>query len=162
MNSPVPEGVRETGRVSLTRPLGLESRLTPPDRGLDFVPLLNVLLLGLLFSLLGSRFVFPPGMSVELPRSTQAALPGLPAVAVLTARSDNVFLYNGRIHSLDTLTAALQDSRPERDAVLLLRLSREVTMQAFLQVCEAARRAGFSQVQIAAEVRPDTVTELEL
>jgi len=83
--------------MSLTRPLGLTRHLRRPDLRLEVVPWLNVLLVGWLLSLLGSRFVYAPGLAVNLPAGTASLptqldlpvlaggpLPGRAADAVLT------------------------------------------------------------------------------
>ena len=118
-------------------PLGLRAKLSSPDRRVDTVPLVTVLLVAVLFTLTGSSFLFPPGLTVSmgreaestaaptlslnLPRSgTLAPLPGTRVSAVLTApvsqtftaKSDALVIFNGRIF-------------PQTDKALRLALAAE-------------------------------------
>lgn len=157
---------------SLTDPLDLQGRLTPPDRRLDPVPLLDVILIALLLFGLSSHFIYAPGLTVDvkgeageqpvytldLPVAEQDRLPGQPVastvtVGVLTARQENMFLFDGQIHTLTSLKGAMQASnRAGRydGAVLLLKMDRSVSIQTFLTLSEYAALAGFSRVQLAA------------
>ncbi|MGA2052907.1 MAG: hypothetical protein ABSH19_06320, partial [Opitutales bacterium] len=56
--------------MSLTSPLGLIRHVRRPDLRLEVVPWLNVLLVGWLLSLLGSRFVYAPGLAVDIGHGT--------------------------------------------------------------------------------------------
>src|ERR1700722_6434880 len=111
--------------MPLTSPLGLTRHIRRPDLRLEAVPWLNVLLVAWLLSLLGSRFVYSPGLAVDLgpavgslPQqlnlpvvSGSPPLSGLPANAVLTvltAKGDDLFIFEGRIYDLDSLRAELR------------------------------------------------------
>lgn len=153
--------------MSLSRPLELEKALHPLDRRLDPVPLIDVLLLALMFSLLGSRFIFAPGLSMELdlqlPVSGEAKLPGILTedtltVAVLTAKQSNMHLFDGKIFTLYELENHFRNNPVPEDrrgqSVLLVKMHKDVSMQTFVQIAEMARRAGYGRVQIAAATPP--------
>jgi biopolymer transport protein ExbD len=156
--------------MSLTSPLGLTRHVRRPDLRLEVVPWLNVLLVAWLLSLLGSRFVYAPGLAVDLghgssplpvqlvlPTLSGGPLPGSPADAVLTvltAKQDKLFIFEGRIYDLNGLRTVLRNHRHSAaggPSVLLLKAGQDVNMQTFLEICTLARTAGFSSVQIAAE-----------
>ena len=59
----------------ITRPLELETRLSPPPRDLDFVAWVNVGVIVLFFSLLGSSFVLPPGQLFGVDGQNAMVLP---------------------------------------------------------------------------------------
>ncbi|MDR2430029.1 MAG: hypothetical protein LBD14_03900 [Puniceicoccales bacterium] len=182
---------------SFHSPLGLHARLSPPDRRVDSVPLVTVLLVAVLFTLTGSTFLLPPGLTVAmnkeegnasatalsltLPRSgSLAPLPGVRAGAVLTApvsqtltaKSDALVIFNGRIfpqtdkalrHALGVEARRLAAEAPQAGEgktapatpiILLLKMDASVSMQRFFQLCAYASEAGFSHVQIAAEDGP--------
>ncbi len=155
--------------MSLSRPLELEKTLQPLERRLDPVPLIDVLLLTLLFSFLGSRFIFAPGLSMELnmelPLSADAQLPGILTddtltVAVLTAKQSNLHLFDGRIFTLYDLEAHFRNNpvaeERQGQAVLLVKMHKDVSMQTFVQIAEMARKAGYGRVQVAAATPPVT------
>lgn len=144
----------------ITRPLDLISRMSPPPRELNAVAWLNVGVIVLFFGLLGSRFVLAPGMAVGvgepgtivLPVSGPAsASPGAASV-VVSYRRDNVILFEGGMYSLTELRKHLEGyAKGHAGAVLLVRADRQVSMQAFLELCEMAREVGFANVLVAAE-----------
>jgi biopolymer transport protein ExbD len=116
----------------------------------------NVILLVLFFSVLGSRFVLSPGLGVdfELP-----ALDGARAGAAQTPYYINV-LRSGQIFTEDGLVDmgqlhdwlkahAAKDARP----TLLIRASSQVSLSELVEIQGAARAAGFGKVLIGAEDR---------
>ncbi len=142
---------------SFSRPLQLERELSAPDRGLDVAPLIDILVIALFFSLLGSRFILAPGVQIDLPSVSATSISNVPTAAVLTIRSDNMLLFEGSIHTVGSFEAAMRTYFADKglsDAVLLVKPNKDVSMQTFLYVCEIARNAGFQKVHIAAEVNP--------
>ncbi len=155
--------------ASITRPLNLRANITVADTRFDWVAALNVVLVGVLLFFLGSRYIYAPGMLVDvsgapaLPKTlalpvSSAPMPGVApaaAITVLTVQQDGVFLYNGSIHSFNTLARTLGQTKGEDRGVLLIKAARDVSMQAFVGVCELARNAGFSSVQVAVESKTE-------
>ena len=145
----------------ITRPLDLESRLSRPPRDLDFFAWVNVAIIALFFGLLGSRFVLAPGMPIGV--GEQGAALDLPllgassggsstASVVVSYRRDNVILFEGGMYSLVDLRKQMADYATKHPgAVLLVRADRQVSMQAFLDLCEMAKAVGFANVLVAAE-----------
>lgn len=146
----------------ITRPLDLQSRLSPPPRDLDFFAWVNVGLIVLFFGILGSRFVLPPGESidvqqdgvVDLPESAGRVDGGTEASVVVSYRRDNVILFEGGMYTLVELRRKLTEyTREHPHAVMLVRVDRQVSVQAFLELCDMARETGFARV-LAASERP--------
>jgi hypothetical protein len=156
--------------MSLTSPLGLTRHLHKPDLRLALLPCFNVLLLGWMFSLLGSRYIYAPGIAVSLDSgvpttqtlpaivSAGQPLPGRPTDVVLTvfqSKTETLFGLENGLHTLANLKAPLRNSRlnlpKNAPAVLLFKGGDNLPSQIFLQVCALARDAGFSTVEIAAK-----------
>ncbi len=145
----------------ITRPLDLESRLGKPPRDFDVVFWVNVGVIALMFGLLGSRFVLLPGLTVGVDGAAEAfALPQVgrasegagTASVVVSYRRDNVILFEGGMYSLPELRRHMESyARTHAGAVLLVRADRQVSMQAFLDLCDMARAIGFANVLVAAE-----------
>jgi biopolymer transport protein ExbD len=146
----------------ITRPLDLETRLGQPSRDLDFVAWVNVGLIVLFFGLFGSRFVLAPGLPVGVGAQDPVNLPadgtlssGAEATSVVvTYRRDDVILFEGGMYSLTTLKKHFEDQsflKKHPGAVMLVRADRQVSMQAFLDLCVMARGLGFVNVLVAAE-----------
>ena len=142
----------------LTRPLELESRLSPPPRDLDFVAWVNVGLIALFFGLLGSRFVLAPGILLgadsggfELPKTTGLQYSGTASV-VVSYRRDDVILFEGAIVQLPELRHRLEVyAKQHPGEVLLLLADRHVTMQAVSDLSVMAQSVGFAYVLMAGE-----------
>lgn len=136
---------------SLSNPLNLREHITAPRLGMDAIPFLDVLLIGLCLMLMGSTFVAAPGVTVDIPKSARTE--ALPIAGVLTLKHDNMLLYEGRIFSLAEFAHYFERDMAGRmdgeRGVLLVKLNRNVSMQTFLEVCDIARQAGFARVHIA-------------
>lgn len=138
----------------ITRPLDLESHLRLPSRRFNVVPLLDILFIVLFFSLLASNFVLSPGLTISLPRSEVQSLPGLPADAVLTVRSNEMLIFQDRILTLQSLQPSLREHVERRGEInLLINFDREVSVQTLFTVAELAREAGVARVQLAFDPR---------
>jgi biopolymer transport protein ExbD len=149
----------------ITQPLELQSRLSPAPRDLDFFAWVNVGLIVVFFGLLGSRFVLAPGMPIGVDGDATVALPEVaganeaagPASVVVSYRRDNVILFEGGMYTLPELKKQMEAyTKKHPHAVMLVRADRQVSMQAFLDLCEMARQVGFANVLAAAE---QTATE---
>jgi biopolymer transport protein ExbD len=146
----------------ITRPLELESRLSTPPRDLDFVAWVNVGVIVLFFSLLGSRFVLEPGMPIGVDDRNNLVLPqgsvpsentrSGPESVVVSYRRDNVILFEGGMYSLPALQKQMAGYvKKHPGAVMLVRADRQVSLQAFLELCSMAHAVGFANVVVAAE-----------
>lgn len=140
----------------ITQPLELQSRLSPPPRDLDMLFWVNVGAVVLFFSLLGSRFVLAPGVSVQvgsdfmLPLSGSATQEAAPVV--VSYRRDNMVLFEGEIFETGNLRPRLEEyAKNHPGSVMLVRCDKAVSMQGFLKLCDLAKTAGFASVLVAAE-----------
>jgi hypothetical protein len=147
----------------ITRPLELQSRLSAPPRDLDFFAWVSVGVIALFFGLLGSRFVLPPGTVIDtgggpdstftLPQGGSIPVGVAPAASVVVSyRRDDVILFEGGMYTLTELRKHMEAyAKQHPGAVMLVRADRQVSMQAFLDLCEMARQVGFANVIAAAE-----------
>ena len=144
----------------ITRPLELASRLSPSPRDLDFVAWVNVGVIVLFFSLFGSNFVLAPGLPVGVGEQGTVMLPsvgpasqGAQQVSVVVSyRSDTVILFEGGKYTLSELRKQMEGYvKKYPGAVMLVRADRQVSVQAFADLCEMARSVGFANVLLAAE-----------
>lgn len=147
----------------ITRPLELESRMSPPPRDLDFVAWVNVGVIVLFFTLFGSKFVLAPGLPVGVGEQGTVVLPAVGATSqgtgaasvVVSYRSDRYILFEGGMYSLSELRKHMEGYvQAHPGAVMLVRADRQVTVQAFADLCEMARSVGFANVLLAAEPPP--------
>ncbi|MGZ0656401.1 ExbD/TolR family protein [Coraliomargarita sp. W4R72] len=137
-----------------TEPLGLMAQLKRPSIKLDVVPVLDLLVIALLFSLLFTRFVMVPGVRVDLPDSELQMQPSNLPVAVLTIGNRGMLFFDGSVFELNSIEHGFQqhiDDMVGEDVVLLVKTEGSMDLQLFLKLCSMAQNAGFVQVQIAGE-----------
>jgi biopolymer transport protein ExbD len=140
----------------IARPLDLSSRLRPPPHGTGALHYVNVGLLGLFFSMFGSRFVLAPGLGVDfqLPQLAGAQAGAAQTTHVISVlRSGTIFSENGLVdigQLREWLNARAARSGPR--PTLLVRASAGVTLAKLAEIEGAAHDAGF-RVLLAAEER---------
>ena len=138
----------------ISSPFQLTRHLSEPERQFDFVPFVDLCIIGLFFALHSSRFLFAPGVTIELPRADAGFLAGAPSTAVMTVRENNMILFEGQIFRGETLRSNLREfvkTKQVSGSILLIKADKGVDVQLLLHIFEEARRAGFSRVQVAAE-----------
>jgi biopolymer transport protein ExbD len=144
----------------ITRPLDLESRMSPPPRDFNAVAWVNVGLIVLFFSLLGSRFVLATGVLVgvgetgviELPTVNPASASTAATSVVVSYRRDNVILFEGGMYSLGELRRHMEAyTRDNPGSVMLVRADKQVSNQALADLFAMAGAVGFKHVLLAAE-----------
>lgn len=153
---------REHGAASAhrtyTQPLGLMAQLKRPPVKLDMVPVLDLLVIALLFSLLFTRFVMVPGVRVDLPDSEMQMQPSNLPVAVLTIGNRGMLFFDGAVFEINSINRGFKrhiEDKPGQDVVLLVKTEGSMDLQLFLKLCRMAQDAGFVQLQIAGEHMPD-------
>lgn len=143
----------------ITRPLELESRMSPPPRDFNAVAWVNVGLIVLFFSLLGSRFVLATGVlvgvgegAIELPSVNPASASTAATSVVVSYRRDNVILFEGGMYSLAELRKHMEAyTRNNPGSVMLVRADKQVSNQALADLFAMAGAVGFKNVLLAAE-----------
>lgn len=136
----------------ITRPLDLESRMSPPPRDLHFVAWVTVGLIVLFFDLLGSRFVLAPGLLIELPAVNPASTSNVATSVVVTYRRDNVILFEGGMYTLAELRTHMEVyAKHNPGAVMLVRADRQVSAQALADLGAMAGSVGFARLLLAGE-----------
>jgi len=156
MASPKPD-IKVAPSHSYTQPLGLMAQLRHPPIKLDFVPVLDLLVIALLFSLLFTRFVMVPGVRVDLPDSELQMQPSNLPVAVLTIGNRGMLFFDGAVFELNSIERGFTkhiEEMPGEKVVLLVKTEGSMDLQLFLKLCRMAQDAGFVQVQIAGEHLP--------
>lgn len=141
-----------------TKPLGLSTHLKRPVIKLDAVPVLDLLVIAMLFGLLFTRFVMVPGMQVDLPDSEMQMQPSTRPVSVLTIGNRGMLLFDGVVFEMNTIRQGFENHISEKsrdELVLLIKTEGTMDLQRFLALCRMAQEAGFVQVQIAGEHVPD-------
>jgi biopolymer transport protein ExbD len=112
-------------------------------------------LLGLFFTLFGSRFVLAPGLGVDfqLPQQPGAQAGAAQASNVISVlRSGQIFTDEGLVDMGQLGEWLATRAARERTPTLLIRASAEVTLSELIEIEGAAHNAGF-KVLLGAEDR---------
>jgi biopolymer transport protein ExbD len=140
--------------------LDISSRYTNagPEAGLNIMPLVDVMLLLLIFFLLASGFI-QPTLEVELPEAahSQQERPLEKQLSIVVTREGDVFVNKVPI-LLAELQAYLQAVLAHnRDIPVMVQADRESAFASFVAVMDAAKGAGVAQLII--ETRPPRTME---
>lgn len=142
----------------ITRPLDLSSRLSPPPRDLDVMFWVNVGVIVLFFSLLGSRFVLGTGLLIGGDRSGAVELPQAANVTqtavelVVGYRRDDMILFEGGIYDLRELRPLLRDYvQKHPGGTMLVQAEKQVTLQDLARLVDMAKEVGFENVLLATD-----------
>ena len=139
---------------SFTASFGLKQRLQLSPMKFDAVPVLDLIVLALLISLLFTRYLMLPGVQVDLPKTDFSMLHDASRVAVLTVGNEGMLFFSGSVYGHSSIGQAFQkyfENNNKKSSVLLLKASDSMELQKFLDLCQMAQDAGFSEVQIAAD-----------
>jgi biopolymer transport protein ExbD len=149
----------------LTQPLDFRRHLRrPPAGGLDPVPFLDLLLVGLFLALNFSAFVIAPGSRIDLPRSESEGFLVSSSTAVLTVDRNQLFFFQGAKLSEAGLPGHfrryLEDLPEEASAPsLLVKADTSIEAGVLFRLMDLARQAGFTKIHLAAESSPRTSLE---
>lgn len=135
-----------------SQPLRLERFIrTNPERNLEVVPIMDILIIIVFFGLFGSPFVLPHGVEVDL-ELTENLIRGIDVAAVLTVKRDNMLLFEGQNLKLSQFAGKARVYLDgSKDAALLIRLGPGIQTETFFKICGEAKKAGFSKVHVAGE-----------
>lgn len=104
-------------------------------------------------SLLGSKFIFSPGIDITLPVVPELSLQY--TSSVLTIGKNDLLIFNDQILTYDELYDEFKSfisNHPKRYYyAMLVRIDSEISIQKFLDIAQIAKDAGFSKIHIAAE-----------
>jgi biopolymer transport protein ExbD len=143
----------------ITRPLDLSSRLRQEPRSFDWLYFVNGGLIVLFFTLFGSRHVLPPGLAVEfqLPEIAGANAGARATTHYVTVVNAGQIFAGDGLRVLSDLPEWLREqARTVRHPSLQIQASGDVEVSIITEISSAARRAGFTEIQVAA-TEPKTV-----
>ena len=148
--------MRQADKTITERISYLRRRYRPHQRlfkgPIDVVPLVNVVLLFMLFFILQSPFVMQPGITVNLPTASFAS--GVPygSMVILISQEGMVF-FNDERTTMEGLGTALSQSLYDHpDVSLVIEADGRVPHSTLVQVYNIAMAAGIKNVVLATRV----------
>lgn len=135
------------------------SRGRPRRVALDMTPLIDVVLMLVIFFMLTTTFVLAPGIKVDLPkgRSVQRAREG--DAIIIIAKDGTVYYQDERV-VLDALQTALRQAQQERPGLrLVVKADKSVTHGRVVEVMDMAKGVGIERLAIATAPRTTSQPE---
>lgn len=114
---------------------------------LDLTPMVNIFFLLFVFFLFTSSFIFQPGISVNLPKAVTSEVIQQDNL-VLTITKDNRLYLEDKQISEEELISRLKILNKEKMG-LLIRADSRAPLGRIVQIWDACRREGVSQINIA-------------
>jgi len=148
--------MRQTDKTIMDRIGFLRRRYRPHQRlfkgPIDVVPLVNVILLFMLFFIVQSPFVMQPGITVNLPTSSFAS--GVPYGAmVVTVSQEGLVFFNDERTTLEGLgTVFAQAVFDHPDSSLVIEADGRVQHSTLVQIYNMATAAGIKTVVLATRI----------
>lgn len=123
------------------------------DPDINFIPLIDVLLVIVIFLAVSTTFTQERVLEVMLPQAQTDA--PLPQAISLTIDTDGRVAINDRLlpqADLQTLTQALSAQASGQDVSLIIRADANASHQSVVTAMQAARQAGIDKLGFAAQV----------
>ena len=115
---------------------------------IDMVPMVDCIMVLLIFLMISSSFVNDPGVEVERPDVSGVQAASQSALLIAIA-ADNRIYFDGQQISIDRVAALVKQAAIGRDPVLVIRADRAASHGTFAAVYTEAKRAGIEHVQFA-------------
>ena len=140
--------------VNSLEPLGLNAQLELSEANtlsLEWVPYVNLLVLAFGLLLLNSRWLCPPGIQLQLPKTSVASAYGtaLPVCDVLIIDADKRLFFHHRPYDFSQLEQVF--SKKKNDT-LLLQADEHLPLAYVLQIMTIAKKCGYLSIQVGMNV----------
>jgi biopolymer transport protein ExbD len=118
---------------------------------LNITPLVDVLLILIVFFVVTSTFMEQPGIKLELPKSQTADLQRIEK-AVLIVSADSKLIFRNKEISLDELPSILKDAMQESmDKSLIISADKVVHHGLIVSIMDIARQSGVEKLVVSTE-----------
>jgi biopolymer transport protein ExbD len=114
----------------------------------DMVPMVDCIMVLLIFLMISSAFVNDPGIEVQKPDVGGTAISEQNSLLIAIA-ADNRIFFDGQQVSADQVAALVKQAAIGRSPALIIRADRASSHGVFAEVYAEAKRAGIQHVQFA-------------
>ena len=121
---------------------------------INLIPLIDVLLMTLIFLLVTTSFSREARLRVQLPEASAAASTEQPTVRVAIDARGQYFINNRQLlnSNVDLLRQAMQQAAAGRkDPLVVVQADRKTPHEAVVRVMDVARRLGYTHLSFAAQ-----------
>ena len=125
---------------------------------INLIPLIDVLLITVIFLIVTTSFSQEAQLQVELPEAASDAAPPSDALRITIDARGQYYINNQQLLSTtaDVLRSALlREVRGERDRLLVIQADAKTPHEAVVRVMDVARRLGLTQLTFATQQPPE-------
>ena len=115
---------------------------------IDMVPMVDCIMVLLIFLMISSAFVNDPGIEVQKP-DVSGVLAGDQNALLIAISADNRIYFDGQEVSADQVAALVKQAAIGRSPAVIIRADRAASHGVFAAVYAEAKRAGIQHVQFA-------------
>jgi biopolymer transport protein ExbD len=121
---------------------------------LDLTPLIDVVLMLVIFFMLTTTFVLSPGVQVDLPQGSSLQQPRESDAIITITKDDAVYFQDAQV-SLETLQAVLQRAHQQQPRLrVVIKADTHVQHGRVVAVMDMAKLAGIERLAIATAPKP--------
>lgn len=117
-------------------------------RQISIIPLVNIVLLLLVFFVLASGFVVSEGLKVNLPKAVTGELIKYKNIEVVVS-ADGIIYLDKRVIEPEELKIQLEYVSKRREAAVLIKADKGVSLGRIVQIWDFCRKSGITQISIA-------------
>ena len=129
------------------------------DPEINLIPFIDVLLVILIFLMLTTTYSKVSELKINLPTANAQASKSRPAEVVVLVAADGRYMVNQRMlagRGIETLAASLaQVAGNAKDTVVIINADAQASHQSVINVMDAARRVGLTQLTFATQGQHD-------
>ena len=115
---------------------------------IDMVPMVDCIMVLLIFLMISTAFVNDPGIEVQKP-DVSGALAGDQNILLIAISADNRVFFDGQEIRIDQVGVLVKQAAIGKSPSLIIRADAGCSHGVFSQVYSEAKRAGIRQVQFA-------------
>lgn len=139
--------------------MNFRRRRPPEDPEINLIPFIDVLLVILIFLMLTTTYSKVSELKINLPTANAQASKSRPAEVVVLVAADGRYMVNQRMlagRGIETLAASLaQVVGNAKDTVVIINADAQASHQSVINVMDAARRVGLTQLTFATQGQHD-------
>ena len=137
-------------------------RHTPEEPEINLIPFIDVLLVVLIFLMLTTTYSRLTELKINLPTANAKAVDSRPKELIVMVTADGRYMVNQRLiegRSVELLAAGMSaQAGSERNVVVVVNADASASHQSVINVMDAARRVGLTQLTFATQGQSDSQT----
>ena len=143
-------------------PMHFRKRHAPEEPEINLIPFIDVLLVVLIFLMLTTTYSRLTELKINLPTANAKAADARPKELTVMVTADGRYMVNQRLiegRSVELLAAGLSaQTSGERNVVVVVNADASASHQSVINVMDAARRVGLTQLTFATQGQSDAST----